>query len=83
MQAVTQYQVGAAAVERIQEAQRLPVEDLADATPSGSAPDWEAGWEPEWEAGPASVAFERVRFRYRPELTEVHDDVSFQCRPAA
>jgi ATP-binding cassette subfamily C protein len=69
VQAVTQYQVGAAAVARIQEAQRLPVEvtgngaAVAAATPALPAP--------------AEIAFEGVRFRYRPELPEVHSGVSF------
>jgi ABC-type multidrug transport system fused ATPase/permease subunit len=69
VQAVTQYQVGAAAVGRIQEAQALPVEPLGDPAeppgPAGAA------------TRPASVEFRGVRFRYRPELPEVHHGVSF------
>jgi ATP-binding cassette subfamily C protein len=70
VQAVTQYQVGAAALGRIQEAERLPVEPL-DAASEPARRD----------AFAASVAFERVRFRYRPELPEVHRDVTFAIPP--
>ena len=67
--AASQYQVGAAAVARIQEAERLPVEPSA-------APASRPG------AGtPAAVVFEQVRFRYRPELPEVHHGVSFSIPP--
>jgi ABC-type multidrug transport system fused ATPase/permease subunit len=66
VQAVTRYQVGAAAVSRIQEAQSLPVEDEATPAPL-----------PAVDARPASVTFADVRFRYRPELSEVHRGVSF------
>jgi len=67
--AASQYQVGAAAVARIQEAERLPVE------PSG-VPVSPGGGD-----APAAVVFEQVRFRYRPELPEVHHGVSFSIRP--
>jgi len=68
--AATEYQVGAAAVAMIQEAERLPVE------PSGG-PASRRG-----EGGvPAAVTFEQVRFRYRPELPEVHHGVSFAIPP--
>jgi ATP-binding cassette subfamily C protein len=68
--AATEYQVGAAAVARIQEAERLPVE------PSGG-PASRRG-----EGGaPAAVTFEQVRFRYRPELPEVHHAISFTIPP--
>jgi ATP-binding cassette subfamily C protein len=63
--AASQYQVGTAAVARIQEAERLPVEPF-EGPASRSSGD-----------APAAVAFEQVRFRYRPELPEVHDGVSF------
>jgi ATP-binding cassette subfamily C protein len=68
VQAVTQYQVGAAAVERIQEAQRLPIETVGE---PAAAP----------ESSPASVTFRDVHFRYRPELPEVHSGVSFHVPP--
>jgi ABC-type multidrug transport system fused ATPase/permease subunit len=70
VQAVTQYQIGAAAVARIQEAQRLPVE-----------PDGEPADLPTPGAPPASVAFDEVHFRYRAELEEVHRGVSFEVPP--
>ena len=64
VRAVTQYPVGAAAAARIQEAHALPVETLGGALIAGPR-------------GPASVAFEGVRFRYREELPEVHNGLSF------
>jgi ATP-binding cassette subfamily C protein len=67
--AASQYQVGAAAVARIQEAERLPVE------PSGIPVS------PGGDDAPAAVVFEQVRFRYRPELPEVHHGVSFSIPP--
>jgi ATP-binding cassette subfamily C protein len=68
--AVSEYLVGAAAVARITEAQRLPVEPPSE--PAASPPA---------RTGPAAVRFERVRFRYRPELPEVHHGVSFTIPP--
>ncbi|MFE3827720.1 ABC transporter ATP-binding protein [Streptomyces sp. NPDC059092] len=66
--AVTQYQVGSAAVARIVEAERLGTETLEPSAPSG----------PTEAAGPASVAFEDVTFRYREDLPYVHHGVSFE-----
>ncbi len=74
--ALTQYQVAAAALGRLQEAIELPVEEeprLPDG-PAVAVPTQPADRSP---AEPASVRFEHVRFRYRPELPEVHSDVSF------
>jgi ATP-binding cassette subfamily C protein len=68
VRAVTQYPIGAAAVARIQEAQGLPVE---------TGPPSSADRRPAVPAGPASVVFDAVEFRYRPELPEVHNGVSF------
>ncbi|HEU5000175.1 MAG TPA: ABC transporter ATP-binding protein [Lapillicoccus sp.] len=68
--AVTEYNVGAAAVSRIVEAEALPVEPAdppADLPGPGSPP--------------ASVTFERVVFRYAAELPVVHDEVSFVIPP--
>ncbi|TDV43548.1 ABC transporter ATP-binding protein [Actinophytocola oryzae] len=65
--AATQYQRGAAAVARISEVESLPVE-----TP---------GEPPSVTHEPASVTFERVRFRYQPDLPEVHRGVSFTVPP--
>jgi ATP-binding cassette subfamily C protein len=61
-----QYQVGAAAIARIREVEALPAEP-SHPDASRPAPD----------PRPASVAFEAVRFRYRPDLPEVHHGVSF------
>jgi ABC-type multidrug transport system fused ATPase/permease subunit len=75
VRAVTQYPVGAAAVSRIQEAQRLPVEPTSVesfAVDSVTAAE---------VTGPASVAFVGVHFRYRPELPEVHSGVAFEVPP--
>jgi ABC-type multidrug transport system fused ATPase/permease subunit len=67
--AASEYQVGAAAVARIREAERLPVEPTADrvSLATGSAP--------------ATVTFEQVHFRYRPDLPEVHHGISFAIPP--
>jgi ATP-binding cassette subfamily C protein len=90
-EAASQYQVAAAAVARIHEAERLPVEPArppaslprpgpaAAARPAG--PPSVAGSSGAETAPPASVAFEQVRFRYRPELPEVHHGVSFTIPP--
>ncbi|HEY7147171.1 MAG TPA: ABC transporter ATP-binding protein [Streptosporangiaceae bacterium] len=69
--AVSQYQVGSAAVARILEAERLPVE------PSGDlAPERVLGGD-----APASISFEQVSFGYRPDMPEVHHGVSFSIPP--
>ena len=68
--AVSQYQVGAAAVARIQEAEALPVE------PESQPAD------PPQPGGPAAaVTFDRVLFRYDADLPVVHDRVSFAIPP--
>ncbi|WP_217237882.1 ABC transporter ATP-binding protein [Streptomyces sp. AC555_RSS877] len=64
--AITQYQTGAAALTRIQEAMRLPAEPAAEPAPL-----------PSTGAEPASVAFEDVRFRYAEDLPYVHHGVTF------
>ncbi|GHF00423.1 ABC transporter ATP-binding protein [Streptomyces fumanus] len=64
--AVTQYQTGAAALVRIQEALRLPAEPPGRAAPLPSP-----------GAGPAAVAFRDVRFRYAGDLPYVHHGVTF------
>ncbi|MER6996995.1 ABC transporter ATP-binding protein [Streptomyces sp. NPDC000410] len=68
--AVTDYQVGAAAVARIQEAERLPTE-----------PHRPAAELPEPGATPASLAFDEVHFRYAPDLPEIHRGVGFTIPP--
>ncbi len=90
--AAREYQVAAAAVARIQEAERLPVEPAEPAAgrPRGGAAAVTrpadpavaaAGVPPTAPAAPAAVTFERVRFCYRPELPEVHHGVSFDIPP--
>ncbi|MGW1525584.1 ABC transporter ATP-binding protein [Streptomyces sp. NPDC001588] len=64
--AVTQYQTGAAALARIQEALRLPAEP-----PSRQAELPAPG------AQPATLSFEDVRFRYAEDLPHVHHGVTF------
>ncbi|MDG9710967.1 ABC transporter ATP-binding protein [Streptomyces sp. DH10] len=64
--AVTQYQTGAAALTRIQEALRLPAEPAAAAAPLPSP-----------GAQPAALAFDDVRFRYADDLPYVHHGVTF------
>ncbi|MGW3986389.1 ABC transporter ATP-binding protein [Streptomyces sp. NPDC004830] len=64
--AVTQYQTGAAALTRIQEALRLPAEPAAAPAPL-----------PGPDTRPAAVAFEGVRFRYADDLPLVHHGVTF------
>ncbi|MFI7498299.1 ABC transporter ATP-binding protein [Streptomyces sp. NPDC049687] len=64
--AVTQYQTGAAALSRIQEALRLPAEPVARPAPLPSP-----------AAEPASLAFADVRFRYADDLPYVHHGVTF------
>nr|WP_308800881.1 ABC transporter ATP-binding protein [Streptomyces polyasparticus] len=65
VEAATQYQVGAAAIARIVQAERMETEETA-------------GSPGPRDAAPASVAFEDVRFRYREELPYVHHGVSFE-----
>ncbi|MGW0736482.1 ABC transporter ATP-binding protein [Streptomyces sp. NPDC002851] len=64
--AITQYQTGAAALVRIQEALSLPAEPA-----DGPAPLPEPG------AAPAELAFQDVHFRYADDLPAVHHGVSF------
>jgi ATP-binding cassette subfamily C protein len=68
--AVTEYQVGSAAVARIVEAEQLEVEETGVKEPGAAlAPVAD---------GPARVAFEGVAFRYRPDLPYVHHGVDFE-----
>ncbi|MFI8231419.1 ABC transporter ATP-binding protein [Streptomyces sp. NPDC085900] len=64
--AITQYQTGAAALARIQEALSLPSEPAARPAPL-----------PTPGAEPAALAFDDVRFRYTDDLPYVHHGVSF------
>ncbi|MFJ9242175.1 ABC transporter ATP-binding protein [Streptomyces sp. NPDC101776] len=64
--AITQYQTGAAALSRIQEALQLPAE-----LPSPPAQLPSPG------AAPAALSFDDVRFRYGADLPYVHHGVTF------
>ncbi|MEV6945073.1 ABC transporter ATP-binding protein [Streptomyces sp. NPDC051172] len=64
--AITQYQTGAAALARIQEALSLPSEPAARPAPLPTPGD-----------EPAAVAFDEVRFRYADDLPYVHHGVTF------
>ncbi|GAA4679847.1 ABC transporter ATP-binding protein [Streptomyces youssoufiensis] len=85
VEAVSQYQVGAAAVARISEAEQLATEPVGSARPRVGAPATEgAGGAEEAEATggsgsarPATVVFDDVSFRYRDDLPYVHHGVSF------
>ncbi|MEU3447731.1 ABC transporter ATP-binding protein [Streptomyces thermolilacinus] len=67
VEAVTQYQVGSAAIARVEEAERLEAE-----APEGGDTAVAVG------RGPASVVFDHVTFRYREDLPYVHHGVSFE-----
>ncbi|ELP70972.1 ABC transporter ATP-binding protein [Streptomyces turgidiscabies] len=69
--AITQYQTGAAALTRIQEALALPSE------PSSARPTRL----PAGDAEPAALAFDDVRFRYDDDLPYVHHGVTFAVPP--
>ncbi|WP_458249039.1 ABC transporter ATP-binding protein [Streptomyces sp. MAI_2237] len=68
--AITQYQTGAAALARIQEALSLPSEPADRPAPLPSP-----------GAEPAALAFDDVRFRYADDLPYVHHGVSFRVPP--
>jgi ATP-binding cassette subfamily C protein len=68
--AITQYQTGAAALARIQEALRLPAEPAALPAPL-----------PTPGAEPATLSFDEVRFRYADDLPYVHHGVTFAVPP--
>jgi ATP-binding cassette subfamily C protein len=65
-QVATQYQVGAAAIARIREVENMPTEQPSPHATVRQVDRW-----------PASVEFDAVRFRYRPDLPEIHHGVSF------
>ncbi len=68
--AVAQYQLGSAAISRIQEVHALPGE-----------PDRPPAPLPPRGSEPAAIAFENVRFRYSPELPYIHHGVTFTVPP--
>jgi ABC-type multidrug transport system fused ATPase/permease subunit len=69
----TQLQAGLAAVVRLQELERLPVEPAATRRST----------RPAWSPGPASIAFTEVWFRYRypPDGPWAHRGVTFELPP--
>ncbi|MFI9232183.1 ABC transporter ATP-binding protein [Streptomyces rimosus] len=69
VEAASAYQVGSAAIARMAEAEDLETEPLeaGDQEGAGAASP----------AKPASIAFEGVAFRYRPDLPPVHHGVDF------
>ncbi|UFR03009.1 ABC transporter ATP-binding protein/permease [Streptomyces sp. Go40/10] len=69
--AVSHYQEGAAAISRIAQVERLSTEPT-DRRPGGLPRQVAA------VPGPASVRFEDVSFRYRPDLPYTHQRVSFE-----
>lgn len=73
--AVTQYSSGAAAVTRIRQAHQLPAE------PDGVSAEEPAASSGGREAAPAGLVFQNVRFRYAPDLPEVHHGVDFTVPP--
>ncbi len=74
--AVVQYRVGSAAVIRIRGVDALAVEPAEGAEPATAAAAAVLD-----AAGATSVEFDQVRFRYRPELADVHHGVSFVVPP--
>src|SRR5439155_1704670 len=68
--ALSEYQVGSAAVARIQQAETLPTE-----------PERPPAALPGPGTAPAALAFEDVRFRYGADLPPVHRGVSFSVPP--
>ncbi|WP_172382639.1 ABC transporter ATP-binding protein [Streptomyces sp. MNP-20] len=65
--AVTQYQVGSAAVARIVRAERMETEELDEPSPRAAGA----------RNTPAAVAFDNVTFRYQDGLPLVHHGVTF------
>ncbi|EPH45255.1 ABC transporter ATP-binding protein [Streptomyces aurantiacus] len=71
VEAVSSYQEGAAAISRITRVDRLPTEPSGEGRPVRPRAAGGAG-------RPASVRFEDVSFRYRPELPYIHQRVDFE-----
>ncbi|MER7708042.1 ABC transporter ATP-binding protein [Kitasatospora sp. NPDC097605] len=71
IQAAMQFHIGAAAVARLKEIELLEIDD-APPCPARTARRSPAG-------RPATVVFERVVFRYCPELPDVHCGVDFEA----
>ncbi|MEU5582678.1 ABC transporter ATP-binding protein [Streptomyces huasconensis] len=73
IQAATQFQVGAAAVARLREVDQLACEDDAPAVRRGPTTTAATAV----TSAPVAVVFEKVVFRYRPDLPDVHRGVDF------
>nr|WP_234347197.1 ABC transporter ATP-binding protein [Streptomyces rimosus] len=69
VEAASAYQVGSAAIARMAEAEDLETEPLEAGAQEGAGAAS--------PAKPASIAFEGVTFRYRPDLPPVHHGVDF------
>lgn len=67
VRAVSQLQIGSAAIARITEVDRLEVEAESSALPPPAA-----------SPSPTTLRFENVWFRYREELPDVHHGVTFE-----
>jgi ATP-binding cassette subfamily C protein len=70
--AYSQYQYGAAAIRRIQEAERLPIEPADMGPPPGPR---------NRSPRAVGVTFDVVSFRYAADLPLVLDEISFQVPP--
>lgn len=89
IQATSQFHVSAAAVARLREIDQLEVDPLdtsvparTEAAPSPSHTAATSSVSPlKKPSAPATVAFEEVVFRYRPELPDVHQGVDFAAAP--
>ncbi|MFH8406081.1 ABC transporter ATP-binding protein [Streptomyces sp. NPDC018019] len=76
VEAASAYQVGSAAIARMAETESLETEPL-ETEPLKTEPLEAPSAAPARSAKPASVAFEQVTFRYRPDLPPVHHGVDF------
>nr|WP_037895998.1 ABC transporter ATP-binding protein [Streptomyces sp. NRRL S-920] len=78
VEAASQYQVGSAAIARIVQAERLETEQTEEAAGEDGASGGPGREAAARAAGPASVVFDDVTFRYRDELPYVHHGVAFE-----
>ncbi len=79
--AIVQYRVGSAAVLRIRGIDALAVEPTLAVEPAQATEPTPAAEVVMDATGATSVEFDQVRFRYRPELADVHHGVSFTVPP--
>ncbi|UQX04165.1 ABC transporter ATP-binding protein [Streptomyces sp. RerS4] len=73
VEAASKFQEGSAAIARIAEVERLGTEPLEQEYPERAGTSASV-------AGPSSVRFEDVSFRYRDDLPPVHHRVDFEVR---